>query len=231
MSEQPPIAISIDVQSVATGLKCSDRSPAFICLADAAGKIELCQVFQPLDGRAVVSAIEPYTGLAKSDFAEAPKWAEVKSKVQAALDRSTAVVFQNSLQAMDPIFDQLGLQISKPKISLVERFKDTNRPGCKWPYQYFTLDVESEALLGKQVIECAVDKRAATGRAVSCALLHALPRTAGHSGQCRAKYQMAPASFAVQNPRFEGVCMGHIRSGRHGSACACGARTRGKRRW
>lgn len=130
---------------------------------------------------------------------------------------------QESAIAIQPSLDALGLKPAGFQ-SMSERYKVNNPPGYKWPYHYFTLDIEYLAVTGTT--------REASGAAKAHAL-RAVWAAAELPSESRLRflYRDQPPSFAAQHPRYEGICMGHIASGPHGWSCPCGERTRTRRKW
>ena len=88
--------LTVDIQSVATGKRCTDREPAFICICDSKGAIllETC-----IRGKStIVSTIEPYTGLKMEDFAKesVPSKEEAIIKIRNCLNPQVKLVSQGA---------------------------------------------------------------------------------------------------------------------------------------
>ncbi|CAH1785264.1 unnamed protein product [Owenia fusiformis] len=143
---------SIDLQSVATGKKCGDRSPAYISIIGEDNSTIYETFIKP--DHPVISTIEPYTGIKQSDLDDAPTMAEVTTKVKAYFGEHPTVVGQDSSKYFgEKLMVAFGLkmEIDYAYVSLSEWFKYNHGPGKKFPYQYFTLEIELKALLGKEL--------------------------------------------------------------------------------
>lgn len=211
----------VDIQSVATGLRCGDRAIACVNVSATDGSLDQRFVFKP-DAAKIVSPLTPLTGITTEDLEGAPSFAEVAVDLQALLNDKVLVV-QGSELSLRPLLAELRVRPSSVR-SMSERFKARNPPGHKFPFQYFTLDVEYQAVTGVSLQASGLTKAQALRELWNAKELPA-------EGRLRSLYHSEPPSFAVQHPRFEGVCMGHIASGPRGWSCPCGERTRAARKW
>ncbi|KAG8470149.1 hypothetical protein KFE25_008570 [Diacronema lutheri] len=209
---------SVDVECVATGVQHHDRSLAQIGLVDADGSPVLNLYIKP--ERPVVSYLHPLTGLSAELIAQQGiELNDALARLRATLPRDAILVGQNILKDVEWLGLKEGVDFACA-IDLAALFRvwtSENR------YAYFSQDHTAAVWLRGTPFARAPGAfhDALADAATSMALFHCFCRARtdlAKLAQLQQATLSAPrlASFAMQNPVFEGVCQGHRRT------CTCG---------
>ncbi|CAH1772658.1 unnamed protein product [Owenia fusiformis] len=229
--KKPINVFSIDLQSVATGKKCNDRSPAYICVIGEDNSTIYETFIKP--DRRVVSYTEPYTGIKSSDLDDAPTMSEVTAKLKAYFGNHPTIVGQdNNFGHTIELMTSLGFEKEKDYkyIAISEWFKlYQGSRGGKYPYLYFTLDVQLRALLNKPLSRGLGSKGRAYMNLYNAYkdkdvtdFESAKQKCYSMRGYLRKGHKEVP--FSELHPTYEGVCQGRIPPGQRTATCPCGTR-------
>jgi len=214
MANRPPPYFSLDVECVATGPKHDSRAVAQVALVDQWERVLLNFYVKPQEK--VFSYLPMLTGLNENLLSKGVDIQTAIFMVKSAIPPNAILVGQNILK------DVTWLQLQEGRdfggmMDLSGLWRVFNEKYQS--YTYFSLQHQAKALLG--IIQEA-PHNAATDAILSVRLYNLykhLETNGAEMGRAHKALLLTTidASFAKQNPEYDGVCMGNKKT------CTCGA--------
>jgi hypothetical protein len=245
--------VVIDVQSGATGRRCTDRFPVRVQAiklvrepyGDWGAFDEKREIATFLTGTTSLtpkvdfkSLLTPITGISRDDFKHGPKQTldQLTTRLVKYVPADATVVCQADWHSAEPLLNQIGLMkgvhfasfLSLGEVFKTDRLHDVDKVPPGFTFNLATL---VRVVLGRDPnpADRARDladlfKRADVLLHSNTAELQELIRRCW--GVLQERHERGEKSFATEHAEFEGVCLGHMQSTPIGKTCHCGAQTK-----
>lgn len=214
MANRPPPYFALDVECIATGPRHDQRSVAQIALVDQWERVLLNFYVKPSEK--IFSYLPQLTGLTEEIVSKGADLQAAIALVKSRIPPNAILVGQNVLKDINWLHLQEGVDFGGiMDLSGVWRVFNEQYKS----YTYFSLQHQAKALLG--VIQ-ENPHNAATDAILSMRLYNLFKYIENNPEEMDRAHKVllsttAEASFAKQNPTYDGVCMGNKKT------CSCGA--------